>query len=88
MFGRSDERFHDALTGLHESESWLGRVLKKRIVVHTQQDQSIEGVLMEQVADGLILRAANLLGSDGKKTTMAGEVFIPRENIAFAQLDE
>lgn len=88
MRKRSDERFHDALDGLRDGESWLGRVLKKRIVVHTRQDQSIEGVLMEQLEDGLILRAANLLGGDGKRTTMAGEVFIPRENVAFAQLDE
>lgn len=88
MRRRSDERFHDALDGLHEDDSWLGRVLKKRIIVHTRQDQSIEGVLMEHVEDGLILRAANLLLGDGKKTTMAGEVFVPRENIAFAQLDE
>ncbi len=69
-------------------QQWLERVLKKKIVVHTRNDQSIEGVLMEQTRDGVILRAAQLLGSDGKRTTMAGEVFVPRENIAFAQLDE
>ncbi len=67
---------------------WFKRVLKKRIVVHTRSDQSVEGVLMEQTRDGIILRASKLLGSEGKQTPMAGETFIPRENIAFAQLDE
>jgi hypothetical protein len=68
---------------------WLSRVLKKRIVVHTRDDKSIQGVLMEQLADGVILRAALLL-RDGSAppTPMAGETWIPRENVAFAQLDE
>jgi hypothetical protein len=67
---------------------WLDRVMKKKILVHTRQDQSIEGVLMEQAVDGIILRASALLGENGKRTTMGGEVFVPRENVAFAQLDE
>jgi small nuclear ribonucleoprotein (snRNP)-like protein len=71
-----------------EPEAWLARVLKKKIVVHLKNDQSIEGVLMEQTQDGVILRAAALLGNDGKRTPMAGETFVPRENVAFAQLDE
>jgi hypothetical protein len=72
------------------SPSWLDRVMKKRIIVHTLKgDASVQGTLMEQTADGVILRAAKLLGSSGQAdTTMAGEVFIPRENVAFAQLDE
>jgi hypothetical protein len=69
--------------------TWFESVLKKRIVVHTNHDQSIEGTLMEQTADGVILRAAKLLGeTEQAGTTMAGEVFVPRENVAFAQLDE
>lgn len=68
---------------------WFKRVLKKRIIVHTVTDQSIQGVLMEQTHDGVILRAAELLRAEGQKaTSMAGETFIPREQIAFAQLDE
>lgn len=67
---------------------WLKRVLRKRIIVHTRDDHSIEGVLWEQTRDGIILRAASLLGDGQQKTSMAGETWIPRENIAFAQLDE
>lgn len=71
------------------SGRWFRRVLKKRIIVHLATDQSIEGVLMEQTRDGIILRAAKLLQSAGTADTpMAGETFVPREQIAFAQLDE
>lgn len=71
-----------------KSRRWFSRVLKKRIVVHLKNDQTIQGVLMEHTRDGVILRAAELLGANGLKTSMAGESFIPRENVAFAQLDE
>lgn len=67
---------------------WFAQVLKKRIVVHTRDDQSLHGVLMEQSGDGLILRAAELLREGGNGTKMAGEVFVPRESVAFCQLDE
>ena len=87
---RSDERFQDALNGIQPPAPvlWLDRVLKKKVVIHTVQDQSIEGVLMEATDDGVILRAARLLGSGGVSTSMAGEVWVPRASIAFAQLDE
>lgn len=68
--------------------SWLESTLKKRIVVHLCDGLTIDGTLMEQAADGVILRAAKLLGDDKRETLMAGETFVPRENIAFAQLDE
>lgn len=67
---------------------WLKVVLKKRIVVHTTADQTIEGTLMESPKDGLILRAAVLRQATNAPLTMAGEVWIPREQVAFAQLDE
>lgn len=93
MFARSDARFAASLQDLSDQQperpgSWLERATRKRIIVHTRDDQSIEGVLMKCVDDGLILRAARLLGSDGKQTAMAGEVFVPRENVAFTQRDE
>lgn len=69
-------------------QPWFSKVLKKKVIVHTKDSQSIEGVLMDQSADGLILRASSLLGEGGRKTSMAGETFVPRENVAFAQLDE
>lgn len=88
MFGHADARFQESLGAFSPPPTWLERVMKKRIVLHTRNDQSVEGVLMEQTPDGVILRASRLLGEDGKATAMAGEVWIPRENVAFAQLDE
>jgi hypothetical protein len=76
------------LRGAAAARRWLDGVLRKKVIVHTRQDQSIEGVLMETTVDGLILRAARLLDASGKGTSMAGETFVPRENVAFAQLDE
>lgn len=67
---------------------WFKQALKKKIVVHLVNDQSIEGALMATTRDGVILRAGVLLGADGKRTQMAGETFIPREKVAFAQLDQ
>lgn len=79
----------DALqTAQRDERQWFARVSKKKVIVHTKDSQSLEGVLMEQTADGIILRAASLLRDGGGKTSMAGEVFVPRENVAFAQLDE
>jgi hypothetical protein len=90
MLGRSNgfDQSLQALAALPAAGPWFGRVLKRQIIVHQKSGDSIEGVLMEQTTDGIILRAANLLRDGGEKTSMAGEVFVPRENVAFAQLDE
>ena len=78
-------RHQDVETGPVE---WIESVLRKRIIVHLKNGDSIDGSLWETMDDGIVLRAAQLLNAEGPATTMAGEVFIPRENVAFAQLDE
>lgn len=88
LFPRPNAAFVESLGAIERPQTWLERVLKKRIILHTKDDQSIEGVLMEQAADGVILRASKLLGAGGKETVMAGEVWVPARNVAFAQLDE
>lgn len=70
------------------SVGWLEGVILKRIMVHLKDDNSIEGSLVAVMADGLILRAAELRNLNNPPVKMAGEVFVPRENLAFAQLDE
>ena len=67
---------------------WIQGVLRKRITVHTKGGQSLEGSLADTMDDGLVLRAAQLLNDEGAPTPMAGEVFVPRDHVAFAQLDE
>jgi hypothetical protein len=79
----------DLVTPPAPASSWLVRVLRKRIIVHTLDDKSIEGVLMEVVEDGVILRAAKLLGATRPQdVAMAGETWVREANISFAQLDE
>lgn len=71
-----------------DSATWIDSVVQKRLTVHLKNSLTIEGSLTSVMKDGIVLRAAKLLDDGGKATTMAGEVFIPRENVAFAQLDE
>lgn len=73
---------------MHRKSQWLQAVMAKRITVHLKSDSSIEGSLMLETADGIVLRAAQLLTANNEPAPIAGEVFIPRENVAFAQLDE
>lgn len=66
---------------------WLNQVRTKKVTFHTKSDQSIEGLLFASYADGVVLRQASLLNSGAQPTQMAGEVFIPRDQILLAQLD-
>ena len=68
--------------------SWMESVRARRITVHCLNGSSIDGSLTATMDDGVILRAAQLLNPDQTTTPMAGEVFIPRINVAFVQLDE
>jgi hypothetical protein len=56
----------------------------RRVIVHTHDDRSIEGLLVTVAADGLVLRTAKLL-SKGKAVSMGGEVFLYRQEIAMVQ---
>jgi hypothetical protein len=68
---------------------WFAAAIRKRVIVHQLNDRSIEGSLWERTADGILLRSAKYLGESGQADIpMAGEVFIPRENVAFVQMDE
>lgn len=69
-----------------ENPPWFEASLRERIVLHTKNDQSFEGSLMAATADGVILRAAKLLGpARTADRELPGEVFVPRENVAFCQ---
>lgn len=69
-----------------EPSEWLARVTTKSVIVHQKGDTSIEGLLMLNLADGIVLRSASLLKSGAPSTPLAGEVFIPRTEIALIQL--
>lgn len=70
-----------------EPREWLEAVLTKRIIVHLTNEVTIDGSLVAQYDDGIVLRAAKLMDGSPQGTAMAGEVFVPREKVAFAQLD-
>lgn len=67
--------------------TWLERVIKRRLIVHTTSGQTISGTLDEVTPDGVILRAASFHVDQPTPTvSLGGEVFIPREQVAFTQL--
>jgi hypothetical protein len=62
---------------------WLEQATSRRLVVHTSDDRSIEGTVAQVGDDGLVLRAARLLGP--KPVDMAGDVWVPRGRVLFVQ---
>lgn len=63
---------------------WLRRQFRRKVLVHTRDNQTLEGVLEADAPDGLVLRAARFLEGDGQ-VPLAGEIFVPRENVAWLQ---
>ncbi len=66
---------------------WLDQVMTRNITLHLKTDQTIEGLLVANYTDGVVLRSASLLNSGAPATPMAGEVYIPRSNVLMAQLE-
>jgi len=64
---------------------WIDRALRRRVLVHTSEDQTIDGVLMAATPDGVVLANAKFHEPD---VGFAGEVWVPREKVRFLQLPE
>lgn len=62
---------------------WLHNLERRRLIVHSADGSSIEGLLDTEAPDGVVLRSSRLLGPGG--TEMAGEIWIPRAQILFVQ---
>ena len=79
----------DELDSLHRASAeparWLDRVSARKVLVHLKTDQTIDGLLVWNLADGVVLRAASMVSAGGGSTPMAGEVFIPHENVLLVQ---
>ncbi len=67
-----------------EPVSWLASVTLRRIIVHTKDDRSIEGLLLEELPDGIVLKAAKLL-EEKSTVPLAGDTWIPRHQVSFVQ---
>lgn len=59
---------------------WFKRVLHERLIIHTLANLSIEGLLTEVGKDGIVLKTAKMANTD-----LAGDIYIPREQVAFVQ---
>ncbi|MDZ7732211.1 MAG: hypothetical protein U5R31_03085 [Acidimicrobiia bacterium] len=62
--------------------TWLDRVVTARVIVHTTDGSSIEGLVRECAADGLVLGAARLLDHD---VDVSGDLWVPRPKVAMVQ---
>ena len=70
--------------GILERRKWLPHRRGRRVIVHDARDNvSIEGVLVFDGADGLVLRTAKIL--EGGGTELKGETFVPRDRVSFIQ---
>jgi hypothetical protein len=64
---------------------WIKSRISTRLLVHTTSDDSVEGVLVIEARDGLVLGDADLLTADGRRIQIAGRAFIPRETVVMIQ---
>jgi hypothetical protein len=62
----------------------LPKLRAERVVVHTRDGQSFDGVLLATHKDVLALTHASLL-HEGGRHSLDGDVLVPLENVAFIQ---
>lgn len=66
---------------------WLDKQTARRVIVHMSTDVTLEGALVVSARDGVVLRAAEVKGEPGRGgAELAGEIFVPRDQIVFMQL--
>lgn len=65
---------------------WLNARVTRRVIVHTRDDRSFEGILEAVHPDGVVLAAARFLPDDGEPIDMAGRVYVPRDRVEAVQL--
>lgn len=72
-----------ALVLRREPKGWLDKISGERVLVHTVDNQTIEGALISVLRDGIVLRAPRLI--DDQPVNVAGDVFVPRQKVALVQ---
>lgn len=63
-------------------DGWLDEVVRRRVLVHTRDGQTIDGQLIRVDRDGVVLGPAVL--ADGPHD-LDGEVYVARERVAWVQ---
>lgn len=61
---------------------WWPMLVRKAVVVHTVEGQTIKGVSVSRSPLGVTLKHATHMDTE---TSLAGDVFIPRRQILFVQ---
>lgn len=69
-----------------EPKKWLADKIAKRIIAHTTDDKSIQGLLTFVGDDSVLISGAVLLGET--PTPMGGDVVIARDRISIVQITE
>ena len=66
---------------------WLRKQTWQPCLVHTNDDQTIQGVLSVTAPDGIVLVSAVYLdGAGNGEIPLSGSLWIPRETIRFVQM--
>ena len=64
--------------------SWLNRLARETVVIHTTDGGSLRGVLTVVHRDCLVLSHAAYLAGD-QQTPIDGEAVVPRDRVAWIQ---
>lgn len=62
----------------------VSRLVRRRVVIHTVDEESLRGRLVSATIDGFTLEAAELLAG-GDVAIIQGRVFVPRRNVSWIQ---
>ncbi len=70
---------------MFRDRNWLKRQTLTRLIVHTTDGQSLDGVLATVAKDGIVVDHAKLLDGDNAHR-LGGHVLVERERIGFVQV--
>lgn len=66
------------------TRGWLHQRKGRKVIIHTTEDQSIEGLILHVTRDGVVLVGARMLGTSDN-VPMGGEVFIEKPKVYLVQ---
>lgn len=63
---------------------WLRTKVRKRAIVYTVDEQTLDGWLVEVAGDGLVLNDTHVRTE--RDVPLPGDVFVPAERVRFVQI--
>lgn len=69
-----------------DRRDWLARSIRRRVIVHTTDDRSVEGVLVAHDRAGVALASAAYLDAGPAPLALAGDLWLPRDRVRFVQV--